>query len=170
MNVNLLLLALLVGAALWTVATARLLRAAIGLALTSALLTMLMFQMDSPLAAAFELSVCAGLITVIFVSAISLTRPLGKEEEQRREAARRQRFAPVVGVAAWIGLLMLLGGYALDVTPPAPPAGPASVREVLWGLRRFDLLGQILVLFAGVFGVTFLFKQRPGKGEKEGRR
>jgi ethanolamine transporter EutH len=31
---------------------------------------------------------------------------------------------------------------------------------VLWYLRRLDLLGQIVILLAGAFGVVMLFKER----------
>jgi NADH-quinone oxidoreductase subunit J len=59
-------------AAVWTVMSARLLHSAIGLATTSVILAILMYQLGSPLAAVFELSVCAGLISAIFLSAIPL--------------------------------------------------------------------------------------------------
>ena len=61
-------------AGLWTVMTRSLLKAALGLAVTSALIAVILFRLDSPLAAVIELSVCAGLITAVFVSAISLSR------------------------------------------------------------------------------------------------
>ncbi|MFC2045077.1 hydrogenase subunit MbhD domain-containing protein [Chloroflexota bacterium] len=51
-----------------------LLFAAISLATLSAILAIVFYQFNSPYAAIFELSVCAGLITALFVSAISLTR------------------------------------------------------------------------------------------------
>lgn len=51
-----------------------LLFAAISLATLSAILAIVFYQFQSPYAAIFELSVCAGLITALFVSAISLTR------------------------------------------------------------------------------------------------
>ena len=51
-----------------------LLFAAISLAALSAILTIVFYRFNSPYAAIFELSVCAGLITALFVSAISLTR------------------------------------------------------------------------------------------------
>ena len=72
MFLEILILILLVVAALWTVMTRSLLRSAIGLALTSAILTLAIFRMNASLAAVFELSVCAGLIPVLFISVISL--------------------------------------------------------------------------------------------------
>jgi NADH-quinone oxidoreductase subunit J len=160
--VNTVLVVLFVASALGTVLASTLLRAAIGLAATSAVLTLLMYQMDSPLAAAFELSVCAGLITVVFVSTISLTRPGGHvPDAEERVAARRRSFVPVLTVSAWVLAIMWMVGYALDFRLPAPVA--SSVREVLWQDRRFDLLGQIVLIFVGVYGVVILFKDAPTK-------
>ena len=48
--------------------------AAISLAALSAALAIMFYRLDSPYAAVIELSVCAGLITALFVSVISLTR------------------------------------------------------------------------------------------------
>ena len=48
--------------------------AAISLAALSAVLAMIFYRLDSPYAAVIELSVCAGLITALFVTTISLTR------------------------------------------------------------------------------------------------
>ena len=159
------LVGLLTLAALWTVQTT-ILRAAIGLAATSMLVTLLMFQMGAPLAAVFELSVCAGLITVVFASTISMTRPVDDAERERCRVRRKRRFHPAFFAAALVGVALWATGYALEVTAPPPPAPPA-VRDVLWGARRLDLVGQIIVLFVGVFAVVILFK--PG-AEKEAAR
>ncbi len=161
--VTYLLLGLVVASALWAVLAPTLLRGAIALALTSALVTILMFQMDAPLAGVFELSVCAGLITVVFVSTISLTRPRGEAQAQERAEQRRRAFLPLVGVAFGLGALLWAGGYVLEAgAVAAPPSGAAAalgVREALWNVRRLDLLGQLIVIFAGVFGVVILFKE-----------
>ncbi len=51
-----------------------LLSAAISLAALSVALAIIFYRLSSPYAAVIELSVCAGLITALFVAAISLTR------------------------------------------------------------------------------------------------
>jgi len=56
-----------------------LLQSAILLGVSSAVLSIAFFIADAPIAAAFELVVCAGLITVLFISTISLTRGGGEE-------------------------------------------------------------------------------------------
>ncbi len=162
-----LLLVALVLAALWTVQS-HIVRAAIGLAVVSVVLTALMFQMGAPLAAVFELSVCAGLITAIFVSTISLTRRLTPEQAARCRARRSKAFHPAIVVAGCLGALLWIGSYVLDVAPAAEEAAADTVREVLWGARRLDLVGQIVVLFVGVYGVVILFKDPP-PAEEAGR-
>ncbi|HEX7488322.1 MAG TPA: NADH-quinone oxidoreductase subunit J [Anaeromyxobacteraceae bacterium] len=160
------LLVLLALVALWTVQTT-ILRAAIGLALTSALVSSLLFEMGAPLAAVFELSVCAGLITVVFASTISMTRPIDDAEAARCRARRKRRFHPAFILVALVGVALWATGYALEVSAPAPEAPLVSAREVLWGARRLDLVGQLTVLFVGVFTVVVLFKERAETREDE---
>ncbi len=57
-------------------------RSAVALGLGSAALAMLFFALDAPYAAGFELSVGAGLISVLFVIAISLTTSVGEGYDQ----------------------------------------------------------------------------------------
>ncbi|MFA4967046.1 MAG: hypothetical protein WC624_02355 [Candidatus Margulisiibacteriota bacterium] len=156
MNIMIFLLVLLVLAALWAVMTSLLLRAAIALALTSIILTVLMFEMGAPLAAVFELSVCAGLISVVFISVISLTHrlPLKEYLDRRKNRIGRFWFLPVLLVIA--GLAMFYFKQSFDMRLPAKIL-IADVRVVLWQLRRLDLFGQIIILLAGVFGVLILF-------------
>jgi NADH-quinone oxidoreductase subunit J len=157
------LIGLLVVVALWTVQTS-ILRAAIGLALVSVVLTLIMFHMGAPLAAVFELSVCAGLITVVFVSCISMTRPKDEAEAEAEQWTRAKRFHPAFIVAALVGVVLWATGYALETYQTATTL--ASARDVLWNVRRLDLVGQIIVMFVGVFGVVILFKERLSEDER----
>jgi NADH-quinone oxidoreductase subunit J len=149
------LLSVMVLAAVWTVMTSRLLHSAIGLAVTSMVLAMLMFSLGSPLAAVFELSVCAGLISAIFITAISLTKRITAEAIAVRRKERLHRF--------WIlPLLLLVAGIAMIAMPrvvlPAPAVTNEDVRNIIWNLRHLDLIGQIAILMAGALGVVALFK------------
>lgn len=58
-----------------------LLRAAVALGASSAALAVLFFFLDAPYAGAFELSVGAGLISVLFIVAISLTESMRGEND-----------------------------------------------------------------------------------------
>jgi len=158
MALNLILLALLLVAGIWTVLTTRLVRSVVGLALVSAVVSILIFRLNSPLAAAFELSVCAGLISVIFVTTISFTQRLTAErlEERRKERLGKYWYLPVVLIIA--GVLLIAFKPVFDFPLPQVPS-EQDARNIIWHLRHVDLLGQILVILAGVFGVVILFKE-----------
>ena len=163
---SILLLALLLAAGLFTVMVSELILSAIGLAVTSAILTLVLFHLGGPLAAVFELSVCAGLITVVFIATISLTARQDCEDSRwdRLKMLKRFIFLPVVLalVGWWLAAAHL---RPAQVVPPLP-GGAEDVRQVLWSARRLDLFGQILIILAGVFGVAVLFK-RKGNGREE---
>ena len=158
MTINLLLLIAMMIAAVWSVLKKDLVKAAIALAITSIILTILMFRFASPLAAVFELSVCAGLITVIFMSTISLTKPPDDRQVKEQQEGRVRRFAllPLLALAAAVlALAALPFDFAL---PKAAVSG--DVRTVLWNQRQLDLFGQITAIITGVFGVSVLFKEK----------
>jgi NADH-quinone oxidoreductase subunit J len=159
MDVNKILLIGMLMSALWTVLSRKLIFSAIGLAIVSIFLTMLMFNLGSPLAAVFELSVCAGLITVIFISAISLTKPMpeNEEEEWKKERVGRYWMLPVMLLAVVIVFFVV----KMNFVPTLPvPGSLTDVREVLWNTRLFDIIGQALIILTGVFGVVVLFKEK----------
>jgi NADH-quinone oxidoreductase subunit J len=153
------LLVLMLVAGLWTVLSRDLLQAAIWLGATSLLLALVMFRLAAPLAAVFELSVCAGLITVIFASAISLLKPRLAAEVQAsgKERMKRYFYLPILLVVAGVGLYFQGTPASMEKLGGASTAG---VGAVLWNLRQPDLLGQLLILMAGAFGVVVLFKER----------
>jgi NADH-quinone oxidoreductase subunit J len=159
MNLDIILLLIMIIAAIWAVVARSLLKAAIGLAIVSVIITMFMFKFNSPLAGVFELSVCTGLITVIFLSTIGLTKPMTNKQiqESLKKRARRYGLLPVLVVLAGslaVGLLNLPLGLKL-----AEKAAELDVRNVLWNLRHLDLFGQIIILLAGGFGAVILFKE-----------
>jgi NADH-quinone oxidoreductase subunit J len=69
--------AVLVGAIV-AVLTETMIRAAVALGLGSVSLAVLFFILGAPHAGSFELSVGAGLISVLFILAISLTESMGR--------------------------------------------------------------------------------------------
>lgn len=71
--VSIILIVLSIVCAIISARAKEILLAAISLAALSAIIALMCFKMNSPYAGVFELSVCAGLITVLFVSVISLT-------------------------------------------------------------------------------------------------
>jgi NADH:ubiquinone oxidoreductase subunit 6 (subunit J) len=133
-----------------------LLKAAICLAVASLLLGIIFFRMKAPYIGAFEISVVAGLITVLFITTIALTKTGGDVRESK--------------AASWIFLLFFIAFLILDffVTKglmgkiPAIEGTPeqGTFGEVLWKMRTFDLVGQIGIIFAGVLAVLALFRKR----------
>ena len=156
------LVALIVVFALLAVLLTDLLRATISLALASGRLSIVFFQLGVPYAAAFELSVGAGLVMVLLVSAIGMTRRTPPEQEERGKS-------PVV----IIPILALLTVAVIDIAAfvtlsaqAAPPISPlpaaASFSETLWQMRWVDILAQLGIVLAGVFAVLALFRKEGG--------
>lgn len=158
------LLFLLALAAISAVMIKSLIKSAILLAAASVVLAVLLFLLQSPWSAVFELSVCAGLITAVFISAVALTRDKTAEEEdtQAREHRARYIHLPLIITAAALVLLIVLTQSAPEW--PVVKAAPAlGFKETFWNTRQLDLLGQISILLAGVFGIIVLFKERDNK-------
>ncbi|MBP7056694.1 MAG: hypothetical protein KBB52_07560 [Candidatus Omnitrophica bacterium] len=159
MNLNIFLLIAMTVAAVWAVIGRSLLKAMISLAITSVIITILMFRLDSPLAAVFELSVCAGLITVVFISTISLTKPMSHNEiiEQSRERWKRYWPLPIIIVLVGLGLAFM--NIPKDF-PIFQGTSKMDVRTVLWNMRQLDLFGQIIIIIAGALGIVVLFEEK----------
>ncbi|MCK4962405.1 MAG: NADH-quinone oxidoreductase subunit J [Anaerolineales bacterium] len=71
--------AVILVSAITAVLSRNLLRAAVALGVSSAALATLFFLLNAPYAGGFELSVGAGLISVLFIIAISLTERMGRQ-------------------------------------------------------------------------------------------
>lgn len=156
------LLGLLVVSGLLTAMIKNTLKAVIALAMASALLTAIMFGLGAPLAAVFELSVCAGLVTAIFVSTISLTRPVvDQPEEKSRKRLSRYIYLPIIIVVV-VGILFIMQP-ALNFSLAAPAISAENLNENIWHVRNLDIAGQIMVILAGVFGVVVLIKEKVKK-------
>ena len=160
--VIILLLSGLIVSAVLCVLLEDLLKAAIAMAVLSALLALVMFFFDAPLAAVLELSVCAGLITVVFISAISMTKVRTKEEATARIKDRHKRFAllPVFLIVLLCAMLFILWPRLNALFTDYEPAAEMAVESGLFESKRLaDLLGQIVITLAGVFGVLIFFKE-----------
>ncbi|MGE5599097.1 MAG: hypothetical protein ACM3XS_06930, partial [Bacteroidota bacterium] len=134
-----------------------LLVAAVGLSLVSVFLATLFYEMGAATAAIFELSVGAGLLSILFISSISLVKAAREARQDRTGLARR--------VLACLNLAVVGGvfAYALRVILVDPAAAVAvatqgSVPAVLWGPRVLDALLQAVILFGGMLGIILLFR------------
>ncbi len=77
-----LLVLILITSTIFALAAKSLIRAAVALGVGSAALATLYFLLDAPYAGGFELSVGAGLISVLFIVAISLTASMEKQPDE----------------------------------------------------------------------------------------
>ncbi|MCL2351205.1 MAG: hypothetical protein FWC55_01600 [Firmicutes bacterium] len=156
-------LATLVVFALGTVMVRNLLVAAVMLALTSAILTVILFIMGAQIAAVMELSVCAGLVTAIFATTISLT----KTSQGKELASLKHKYFLRVLPMPFILLVLAAGVFLLwpgmDMSILAGNYADAASRQVLWDKRALDMFGLALIILAGVLGMAVLFKERGGK-------
>ena len=129
----------------------RLLYSALWLAGASATLATFFYQLGAPEVAVIELSVGAGLVTVLFVFAINIA---GEEGHLGSSVVPLWAGGTVVLVAAvLIGVLVFPG-----------PAATASVQtgsfaQLLWQARGLDLLVQMVLIFAGVLGLLGLLAE-----------
>jgi len=133
-----------------------LIKSAISLAVSSLLLGILFFQMQAPYAGVFEISVVAGLITVLFMLTIALT----KAEGDVRESKLPRLVFPLFFAAFILIDIFVMKGLLTKVPALPDVAEQGSFSDVLWKQRTFDLVGQLAVILAGVFAVLALFRKR----------
>ncbi len=156
MIVHILIIAGFLVCAVQAIRAKRLLLSALWLAGTSALVALEMFLLAAPEVAVIELSVGAGLVTILFVFAINIA---GEEE-----VAQLARQLPVVPrPLAWtlvIASVLLLGWMNLDVLGIQVNIQQAvDFKTVLWENRVLDILLQMVLIFAGVLGVLGLLAE-----------
>ncbi len=150
--VELLLVIAAVACATHAIRADRLLNAALWLAGASAFMAMIFYSLGAREAAIIELSVGAGLVTVLFVFAISVA---GDESIEGKPAVPRALAAMLAGLCI-IGLIWLLR----DIVAPAPTAASAStLTTVLWHDRALDVLVQVALIFTGVIGLLGLLAE-----------
>ncbi len=162
MNETILLicLAFIVIAAIACAMFRSMLKCAVSLAVVSALLACVLYLMGATWAALFELSVCAGLVTVVFASAISLTSTSRHQPENEEEHRKRVAGLPFILIATGMMLMVVIAATGFHIEPQANAALVGlSFKDVLWNMRQADVLGQIIVILAGAFAVAILFKE-----------
>ncbi len=145
-----------------------LLKAAVALAAASVFLSLVLFNHGAWVAAVFELSVCAGLITVLFVSSISLTKDSDQKEESKITGFLLPAFLLFfIGIdflaLKWIGSLTNPGGAMI-----AADKVTEGFSLAFWDKRTTDVLGQAALILAGVFAILALFKRSATHQSHEG--
>jgi NADH:ubiquinone oxidoreductase subunit 6 (subunit J) len=158
MVLQIILLSLLVLFAVLAILLRDLIKSAISLALASLCLGIIFFRMNAPYAGVFEISVVAGLITVLFILTIALTRAEGEVRESKAALIVFPLFFIAFLVVDILVMRSLL--HRVPALPAALEAAGLKFGDVLWKQRTFDLVGQVLVILAGVFAVLALFRKR----------
>jgi NADH-quinone oxidoreductase subunit J len=133
-----------------------LIKSAISLAVASVLLGILFFMMNAPYAGVFEISVVAGLITVLFMLTIALTKAEGEVKERRWVKI----VFPLFFIAFIVIDVLVMKSLLPKLQIVQSGAESGSFGDVLWKQRTFDLIGQLAVILAGVFAVLALFRKK----------
>jgi len=137
------------------VAAERILSSSIFLAVVSALTAVLLYTQGAYQVAAIELSVGAGLVTVLLVYAISVT---GDDIQEAASIVPRTLAGVLAGVMV-LGLLAL----SLPLLFKGGVIVAAPLSGALWGQRVLDVWIQMVLIFAGVLGMLGLLTE--GKPE-----
>ncbi|MDT8305275.1 MAG: NADH-quinone oxidoreductase subunit J [Anaerolineae bacterium] len=145
---NLILIVFALVCAIQAVTATRLMRAALWLAGVSALTAILLFRIGAHEVAVIELSVGAGLVTVLFVFAIAIA---GEDAMGERPIVPRWIALPATLIA-----VILFGWMILPVGAGETAAAAGDFSTMLWHERGLDTLVQVGLIFAGVVGVLGL--------------
>jgi len=139
----------IIACAVLAIRSTQLLTAALWLAAVSMITALLLYLLGAQEVAVIELSVGAGLVTVLFVFAISIA---GEDAMQARPLIPKSLAWTLIILA-----VLLLGFLVLPFPENQPAVSEASFAITFWQERTFDVLAQIALIFAGVLGVLGLF-------------
>ncbi|MBN2086509.1 MAG: NADH-quinone oxidoreductase subunit J [Anaerolineales bacterium] len=142
----------------------RLLASAIWLAGVSALSAILFYMLGAREVAVIELSIGVGLVTVLFVFAISIA---GDEAMNAKPLVPR-----ILGMVLVLSLVVLLGWMAVPGFRTADPTTELTSTDILWEVRGMDLIVQVSLIFAGVLSVLGLLSEKilPARAAEKGGR
>jgi NADH:ubiquinone oxidoreductase subunit 6 (subunit J) len=150
---TLLLIILATAFSIGAIRARRLLTSALWLAGVSALVSIVFFLYGARQVAVIELSVGAGLVTILFVFAISIA---GDEPVGTRPVIPRPL---IIGIPFL--LILLLGWFILpgSMDPVAALGMENTMSDILWNQRSLDVLVQVVLIFSGVLGLLGLLAE-----------
>jgi uncharacterized MnhB-related membrane protein len=129
----------------------RILSSAIYLAAVSAATSALLYLMGAPQVAVIELSVGAGLVTVLVVYAISV---VGDHAQDQLSIIPRP-----LALFFTIGGSLLLAWMAWPMIDSYKPLPIPTLENTLWELRVLDVWIQMVLIFSGVLGMLGLLTE-----------
>ncbi len=137
----------------------RILSATLWLAAVSALTAIMLYLLGAYQVAVIELSVGAGLVTVLMVYAISV---VGDDARDLISMLPK----PLAGLFSLLAAV-ILAAMALPLIGREAPAADISLENVLWQNRALDVWVQIVLISSGVMGLLGLLAEgrtRPRSG------
>jgi NADH:ubiquinone oxidoreductase subunit 6 (subunit J) len=138
--------------AVLAIRASRLLSSALWLAGTSVFTALILYLMGAREIAVIELSVGAGLVTVLFVFAITIA---GEDAMHARSVVPKP--------LAWFSIalaIILIGLLILPSSQSQSTSTETSFVTTFWQDRTFDVVAQIALIFAGVLGILGLLPQQ----------
>lgn len=139
-----------------------LLNAALWLSGTSAMTSVLIYMMGSPGIAVVELSVGAGLVTVLFVFSISI---IGDE-----------KIASKIFIPKWLAISITVVAFGilavLQVSEHIPELKAVQadlIADTIWVDRKLDIDIQAALLISGIFGILMIVAPTAARWVKEKR-
>lgn len=153
--------------ALQAIRAVRLLHSAVWLAATSAMLAILFYLLGAPYVAVIELSVGAGLVTVLFIFVIGMT---GEEQINLLPIIPRSvTWILVIATLLLLGVLIMPfadDAWILGQSPASEgaqmallPTVESPIQVIIWEERGLDVLVQVVLIFSGVLGLLGLLAE-----------
>jgi uncharacterized MnhB-related membrane protein len=137
----------------------RILTATIYLACISALVAAVLYELGAAQVAVIELSVGAGLVTVLLVYALSV---VGDDALDPASVIPKPLAFSLVAV-----IVILAAGMALPTVQASEKRRFVELGMVLWKDRVLDVWIQIVLIFSGILGVLGLLSERaPVRGQE----
>jgi len=134
------------------------LKSAMYLAAASAALAVMMYLLGAEWAAVFEVSVCAGLVTVVFISSISLSNMRKEDVQKLYDDKARMAYLPYVLLFG--GITVIAVAFTKDITLNViAQSVMEDFQSVFWDTRSADILGQITAILIGGIAVVVLLKE-----------
>ena len=130
----------------------RILSSTLYLACISALTSVAIYMLGATQVAVMELSVGAGLVTVLMVYAVSV---VGEDALDPASVILKPLALGLVGAVT-----ILLGWMVYPAIQIPIASGDVDLASVLWRNRVLDVWIQIVLIFSGVMGVLGLLSER----------
>jgi uncharacterized MnhB-related membrane protein len=146
-----LLVLMMIVCAIQAIRTKQLLTSALWLAGVSALIALTLYSLGAAQVAVIELSVGAGLVTVLFVFAINIA---SDEDSDKKSVLPAWLTWALAGLA-----VLVLAWLALPLESLGVPVPELSFTSVLWEQRGLDVMVQIVLIFAAVLGLLNILSE-----------